>query len=101
MRFYFLIPKQGYICLHACVLGRFVVSDCATPWTVARQAPLSVGFSRQEYWSGLPCPPSEHYLSRSWETQADGDLIIAGITFKPVNSCPCRIPESPSQGLSI
>ena len=28
----------------------------ATPWTVARQAPLSVGFSRQEYWSGLPCP---------------------------------------------
>ena len=28
----------------------------ATPWTVARQAPLSMGFSRQEYWSGLPCP---------------------------------------------
>ena len=28
-----------------------------TPWTVARQDPLSVGFSRQEYWSGLPCPP--------------------------------------------
>ena len=29
----------------------------ATPWTVARQAPLSMGSSRQEYWSGLPCPP--------------------------------------------
>ena len=28
-----------------------------TPWTVARQAPLSMGFPRQEYWSGLPCPP--------------------------------------------
>ena len=28
----------------------------ATPWTVARQAPLSVGFSRQEYWIGLPFP---------------------------------------------
>ena len=28
-----------------------------TPWTVAPQAPLSMGFSRQEYWSGLPCPP--------------------------------------------
>ena len=27
-----------------------------TPWTVARQAPLSMGFSRQEYWSGLPFP---------------------------------------------
>ena len=29
----------------------------ATPWTVAHQTPLSMGFSRQEYWSGLPCPP--------------------------------------------
>ena len=28
-----------------------------TPWTVAHQAPLSMGFSRQEYWSGLPWPP--------------------------------------------
>ena len=30
-----------------------------TPWTVAHKAPLSMGFSRQEYWSGLPFPPSE------------------------------------------
>ena len=30
----------------------------ATPWTVARQAPLSMGSPRQEYWSGLPFPPS-------------------------------------------
>ena len=29
----------------------------ATLWTVTFQAPLSIGFSRQEYWSGLPCPP--------------------------------------------
>ena len=29
----------------------------ATLWAVARQAPLSMGFSRQEYWSGLPCRP--------------------------------------------
>ena len=29
----------------------------ATPWTVACQTPLSMGFSRQEYWSGLPFPP--------------------------------------------
>ena len=34
-----------------------VVSDSATPWTTAHQAPLSMGFSRQEYWSGMPCPP--------------------------------------------
>ena len=35
-----------------------VVSDSATLWTVAHQAPLSLGFSRLEYWSGLPCPPT-------------------------------------------
>ena len=34
-----------------------VCLDSATPWTVARQAPLSMGFSRPEYWSGLPFPP--------------------------------------------
>ena len=34
-----------------------VTSDSVTPWTVACQAPLSMGFSRQEYWSGLPCLP--------------------------------------------
>ena len=30
-----------------------------TPWTINCQAPLSMRFSRQEYWSGLPCPPPE------------------------------------------
>ena len=33
-----------------------VVSDSVTPWTAAHQAPPSMGFSRQEYWSGLPLP---------------------------------------------
>ena len=37
-----------------------VMSDSVTLWTVAHQAPLSMGFSRQEYWSGLPSPPSGH-----------------------------------------
>ena len=35
---------------------RSVMFDSATPWTVACQAPLSMEFSRQEYWSGLPFP---------------------------------------------
>ena len=43
-----------------CVLCHFShVRLFVTPWTVAPQAPLSKGFSRQEYWSGLPFPPSE------------------------------------------
>ena len=43
---------------YACMLSHF---SCAwlpmTLWTVAHQASLSMGFSRQEYWSGMPCPP--------------------------------------------
>ena len=38
------------------VFSHSVVSDSATPWTAARQAPLSMGLPRQEYWSGLPFP---------------------------------------------
>ena len=41
-----------------CVLSHFShVQLLETPWTVALQAPVSMGFSRQEYWSVLPCPP--------------------------------------------
>ena len=44
-------------CMYVCMLSRFShVQLFATLWTVAHQAPLSIGFSRQEYWSGLPCP---------------------------------------------
>ena len=40
-----------------CVFGHSVMSDFfVTPWPVARQAPPSMGFPRQEYWSGLPFP---------------------------------------------
>ena len=43
-----------------CVCVYSVMSDSVTPWTVAFQAPLSMEFSRQEYWSGLPFPPPEY-----------------------------------------
>ena len=43
--------------MHACMLSHFSsVRLCASPWTAAHQAPLSTGFSRQEYWSGWPFP---------------------------------------------
>ena len=49
------------MCLRACMLSRFSrVRLCVTPWTVARQAPLSMGLSRPEYWSGLSCSPPGH-----------------------------------------
>ena len=53
-----------------------------TPWTVAHQAPLSIGFSRQEHWSGLPFP-------------SPGDLPGPGIEFQsntlqePPEKAPC------------
>ena len=54
------LPKWLILCyIHfLCVLSHLGgVQLCATPWTVALQAPLSEGFSRQEHWSGLPGPP--------------------------------------------
>ena len=40
------------------------------PWTVAHQAPLSMGLSRQEYWSGFPIPPPGHLPDPEIETTA-------------------------------
>ena len=52
-----LVPKDlAFILKSEGSVSRSVVSDSATPRTVPRQAPLSMGFSRQEYWSGLPFP---------------------------------------------
>ena len=54
--------KRGRVCVCVCVcvyICIYVLSHVclfATPSTVARQAPLSMGFSRQEYWSELSCP---------------------------------------------
>ena len=46
------------VSVSGCMLSCFrLVGLFETPWTVAYQAPLSMGFSRQLYWSGLPCPP--------------------------------------------
>ena len=47
--------------IHTLLLSRFnCVRLCATPQTAAHQAPLSLGFSRQEHWSGLPFPSPMH-----------------------------------------
>ena len=46
--------SQKAICCHLWVSESHSVFNSATPWTVAYQAPLSMEFSRQEYWSGLP-----------------------------------------------
>ena len=46
-------------------------------WTVARKAPLSMVFSRQEYWSGLPCPPpADPFKPESPALQAQNILVF-------------------------
>ena len=54
------IIQTYIICNHA---NAQLLQSCLTPCTAAHQAPLSVGFSRQEYWSGLPCPPPGNCLN--------------------------------------
>ena len=54
-------PLDNRVCVCVCVcvcVSRFSrVQLFVTVWTVAHQAPMSLGFSRPEYWSGLLCPP--------------------------------------------
>ena len=53
----------------------------ATLWTVARQAPLSMGFSRQEQWSELPCPPPGDLPDPGVEPAPLISLALAGGFF--------------------
>ena len=76
-----LAGRLAVLCLVAQCVRLFV-----TTWTVARQAPLSMGFSRQEHWSGLPYPPP-------------GDLPNSGIDLGSpalqVDSLPAELPGKP------
>ena len=69
--------KNKYMLLLLLLLSHFSrVLPFATPWTIAYQAPQSMGFSRQEYWSGLPFPspgdlPDPGIEPRSPTLQAD------------------------------
>ena len=53
----------------------------ATPWTVAHQDPLSMGFSWQEYWSGVPCPPPGDLPDPGIEPSALKSRVMAGRLF--------------------
>ena len=43
--------------MRVCAVAQWCLTLSRPPWAIASQAPLSLGFSRQEYWSGLPFPP--------------------------------------------
>ena len=101
----FFSPSRKMIVSHLhppCVrmLSHSGVSDFATPWTVTRQAPLPTGVSRQQHWSGLPCPPSgdlpnpeiepEHPTSPALQT----DSLLMSLQGTPSSTAPCKLCES-------
>ena len=53
----------------------------ATPWTATLRASLSMGFSRQEYWSGLPCPPPGDLPNPGIEPASLASPALAGRFF--------------------
>ena len=63
------------------VLSRFVVSDSVTPRSLPCQAPLSMGFSRQVYWSGLPFPPPEDLPNSGIKSSSLASTALAGGFF--------------------
>ena len=72
------------VCVCACahVLSYFShVRLFATLWTIACQAPLSKGFSRQEYWSGLPYPPPRDFSNPGIELESLTSPALAGSFF--------------------
>ena len=84
-----------YVCVCVCVCVKFsVMSDSATLWTVARQAPLSMGFSKQEYWSGLPFPSPGHLPNPGIEPGSpalQADALSSEPLGKPVIPYDCTL----------
>ena len=72
------------VCVCVCMLSR--VGLVATLWTVARQASQSMGFSRQKYQSGLPCPPLRDLPNPGTESMSLLSPALAGGFFTTVPS---------------
>ena len=71
--------NQNIMTESVCMLSCFSCARLfAALWTIARQAPPSMGFSRQEYWSGLPCPPPGD-LPKPWTEHMSP--VLAGRFF--------------------
>ena len=89
-----------------CVCSHFSrVRFFETLWTVARQAPLSMGFSRQEYWSGLPCPPAGNLPNPGIESKSSAlqvDSLLSEPPGKPKNTGVGRLSpgDLPNSGMN-
>ena len=72
----------SFVSMRACMLSHFShVQPFMTPWTIAYQAPVSMGFSRQEYWSGFPCLPPGDLPDLGVEPTSLTTTALAGRVF--------------------
>ena len=72
------------VCVCVCVYVFSHVQLSVTPWTVTHQAPLSIEFSRQEYWNGLPFPPPGDLPDSGIKPASLVSLALAGRFFTTV-----------------
>ena len=98
MYFFFLQLSSLYFWIKFFRFSDFIVCmlscGCATLSTVAHQAPLSLEFSRQEYWSGLPCPPPGIFLTQG------SKLCLLGLLHCQAGSLPLAPPGKPLTNLN-
>ena len=75
----FSLIEDVFNTMHVCMLSHFsYVRLFDTLWAVVHQAPLSMGFSRQEHWSGLPCPSAGDLTDPGIEPKSPESLALAG-----------------------
>ena len=88
----------AYMCVCACMLS--LVWLFVTPWTVACQAPLSKGFSRQEYWSALPFPRLPECVKPDWCLTGLSSAIAEAASLLAVQ-CPLFQGNGRQNGTSV
>ena len=70
-----IFPSPAIACLPSCIS---CIRLCVTLWTVAHKAPLSMGYSKQKYWSELPCPPPGNLLDPGIKPASLRSSALAG-----------------------
>ena len=95
-----LAAAAAAVCVCVCVCVCVHMLSCfhrvwlfAILWTVALQASLSVGFSRQEYWSGLPCPPPGDLPEAGIEPMSLSSPALAGGFFTTSTTWEAQVPS--------
>ena len=89
--------KHSFLCVCVCTCTRMHACSCpqslshfwlfATPWTVARQVPLSMEFSRQEYWSRFPFPSSEDLDPGIELASPESPALVGGFFYHWATPC--------------